>query len=126
MKMSKISLKRIIESIEAHQLDEMANLGVKKTGLAYRLWIPHHGGKSKHFLPYIKVVLTVDKTFSVSIEPPVKVLVGDASSVRGKDWKKIVEFIEINREVLLDFYQHANEPEFDDDDRFYNRIKKVL
>jgi hypothetical protein len=124
--MDNLSLKYLIEAIESHQLDEMAGISTKASGLPFKLWVPHHG-MSNHFLPYVKVFGVGNKELvSVSIKAPVKILVGDASSLSGKDWKKVVEFIDLNRDVLMDFYQHAAEPDFDDVERFYSRIKKVL
>jgi hypothetical protein len=124
--MSKISLKQIIENIKNEPINEMANLIPACTGLSYMLWFPCHG-KAKHFRPYLKVMEKRAKEIvSVSLESPSKVLVGDATKINAKDWKKIIQFIDLNRDVLIDFYRHGMDIDFNQGERLHNRIKKVL
>lgn len=55
---------------------------------------------------------------SVSIKDPIRILVGEEDVFDRKSWEKIVEFITINREVLLNFYEHGAENDFDEYEDF--------
>lgn len=109
---------------EVQLLTEMAGISTKISGLTYKLWIGYHG-MSNHFHPYVKVMDNKIALASVSINEPIKILVGDSNIFDRKSWEKIVEFITINREVLLNFYQHGAENDFDEYEDFTKKLKRV-
>lgn len=109
---------------ELQLLTEMAGISTKISGLKYKLWIGYHG-MSNHFLPYVKVMDNKTALASVSIKDPIRILVGEEDVFDRKSWEKIVEFITINREVLLNFYEHGAKNDFDEYEDFTKKLKKV-
>ena len=110
-------LKHIKEYIDpetepADILFEMANVVQDRTGLPIIIWISpkmaNHGPRIKAQNSYSKKVVP-DKLFVVTIEDEPRV-VGDASEVKKKDVDLVIEFVKINKNILLDFW---NEKESD-------------
>jgi hypothetical protein len=84
---------------------EMANLRPKSTGLPMVIWVSECG-RAKHG-PRIKVSLNpgeksnMDDTVSVTIADSPQVIGGSLAS---SDLKSVTRYIEVNREVLLEFW----------------------
>ncbi len=84
-------------------LFEMAlSLKPARTGLPFVIWISEKIYAPACHLPRLKVYDKGSET-SVSINDPVQVLAGAA--ITGKAWKNLVQYIEINRQLLLDLWE---------------------
>lgn len=118
-----MKLKKILENTDV--LLEMTGIPTRLTGVPYKLWIGTTLSSGKHQTPYVKVMDGKEDKISVSINGPIKVLVGDSFSISSKEFQKIEQFIILNREVLLNFYYHGTDNNFDDEKDFYNQLKKT-
>ena len=99
-------------------LCEMANLSQRRTGINTRIYI---SSKEGQYGPRIKVYNSSnDESFSMSIEDSPKVLIGNPNIVSDKIFKQIIKWVQINKNVLLYYWQH---PDMDIDD-LLDRIKK--
>lgn len=98
----------LYEASEDEMMFEMANLLPKRTGLKYQIWysakIPGHN-------PKIKVDLNDGYFLSIQIEThEVK---GAVDKILSKDLKKIFEWIELNEDVLLRYWNEAHKGKID-------------
>ena len=111
------TLYRLEESYD--MLYEMANLSQRRTGINTRISISSKGGQHG---PKIKVYNSSnDECFSMSIEDSPKVLIGNPNIVSDKIFKQTIKWVQINKNVLLYYWQH---PDMDIDD-LLDRIKKI-
>lgn len=100
-------------------LNEMANLYLRRTGINTRIYISSREGRHG---PRIKVYNSSnDESFSMSIEDAPKVLIGNPDIVSNKVRGQVIRWIQINKEVLLYYWQH---PEMDIDE-LLGKIKKA-
>lgn len=111
------TLYRLEESYD--MLYEMANLSQRRTGINTRISISSKEGQHG---PKIKVYNSSnDECFSMSIEDSPKVLIGNPNIVSDKILKQTIKWVQINKNVLLYYWQH---PDMDIDD-LLDRIKKI-
>jgi hypothetical protein len=104
---------------ESEVLNEMANLSQRKTGINTRIYISSKEGQHG---PRIKVYNSSnDESFSLSIEDTPRVLVGNPKIVSNKILKQSIRWVQINKEILLYYWQH---PEMYTDD-LLEKIQKV-
>lgn len=104
---------------ESEVLNEMANLSQRKTGINTRIYISSKEGLHG---PRIKVYNSSnDESFSLSIEDTPRVLVGNPNIVSNKIFKQSIRWVQINKEILLYYWQH---PEMYTDD-LLEKIQKV-
>ena len=104
---------------ESEVLNEMANLSQRKTGINTRIYI---SSKEGQYGPRIKVYNSSnDESFSLSIEDTPRVLVGNPNIVSNKIFKQSIRWVQINKEILLYYWQH---PEMYTDD-LLEKIQKV-
>ena len=83
-------------------LAEMAlTLKPHRTGLPFEIWVSEKSYAEIRHRPRLKVY---DKGYnsSVSVDNPVEVLAGH--KITGRKWNRLVEYIKINRELLLDLW----------------------
>lgn len=100
-------------------LNEMANLYLRRTGINTRIYISSREGRHG---PRIKVYNSSnDESFSMSIEDAPKVLIGNPDIVSNKVRGQVIRWIQINKEVLLYYWQH---PEMDIDE-LLGKIQKA-
>jgi hypothetical protein len=104
---------------------EMTGIPTRLTGVPYKLWIGTTLSSGKHNLPYVKVMDGRTDLISISINDPIKVLVGDGFSISTKELDRIKIFITRNRETLLNFYYHGTDNGFDDEHDFYQKLVSV-
>ena len=88
---------------------DMANLSERSTGINTTVFI---STKVERHVPRIKVRQD-GKEFSVSIEDEPKVLVGDPSIVKPKVLKQVIEWVKLNKEGLLYYWNHPDEDYFE-------------
>ena len=104
---------------ESEVPNEMANLSQRKTGINTRIYISSKEGQHG---PRIKVYNSSnDESFSLSIEDTPRVLVGNPNIVSNKIFKQSIRWVQINKEILLYYWQH---PEMYTDD-LLEKIQKV-
>ena len=100
-------------------LNEMANLYFRTTGINTRIYVSSREPQHK---PRIKVYNSSNsESFSLSIEDNPKLLAGDSSIVSPKILKQVIEWIPLNKELLLYYWEH---PEMDILD-LLERVRKV-
>ncbi len=105
-----IKKERCFQNTTIHQNEKedlflMANFREKSTGLPMVIWVSERGN-AKH-APRIKVSTNNDKmiegqTVSVSITEPAEIMAG--VGLRSKDLQLVIKFIELNRSLLLDYW----------------------
>lgn len=87
---------------------EMANLFPKRTGLKYQIWYsaayPGHN-------PSIKVDLGDNKSIYIQIEN--HDTIGDINKIKSKELNKIYDWIDLNKEALLRYWNGASEGKID-------------
>ena len=103
---------------------EMTGIPTRLTGVPYKLWIGTTLSSGKHHVPNLKVMDGREDLISVSIDDPIRILVGDGFSISAKELTTIKNFIILNRETLLNFYYHGTDNGFDDERDFYQKLKK--
>ena len=93
------------EWLRESELNEMAPSYLPKdTGLKEIIWV---SPKNVNHGPRIKVYnLNKSKDFSVTIEDNPRIVAGK-SFVSGKEFERIVEFIKINKENLLKYWNYG-------------------
>jgi hypothetical protein len=104
---------RKLEDYNKHVFYEMSNFRNKYTGLPMVIWIQPKTGKEQHYAR-IKVAKIYgdkisDNLFVITIEDNPKVI-GDAGEIKQKDIKKAIEFIKLNKELLLDIWNDIIDP----------------
>lgn len=87
--------------------EEMSNLRNKETGLPMVVWLQPKTRREQHWAR-IKVSKKYgDKVsedlFTITIENEPQV-VGDTGDIKTNDIKKVIEFVKINKDLLLDFW----------------------
>jgi hypothetical protein len=101
---------------------EMANLRNRRTGLPCVIWIQQKSGKEQHNArikvskKYGDKVFADEGLFTITI--PDKGIIGDTGDIAEKDIKKIVDFIDMNMEVLLKVW----EGEIDSDEAVFVKV----
>ena len=98
----------LYEASEDEMMFEMANLLPKRTGLKYQIW---YSAKVPGHKPIIKVDLNDGCCLSIQIEThEVK---GAVDKILSKDLKKIFSWIDLNKGVLLRYWDEAYEGKID-------------
>jgi hypothetical protein len=97
---------RYKKKIKTKQLFEMANISTNRTGLDIMIWVSYKTGKEKHG-PRIKI--KIDNEFiPISIEDDPKIMLSkfkiNKLSVDSRTWKDIVNWIRLNKDILLDYW----------------------
>jgi hypothetical protein len=106
-------------ALESKVPNEMVNLSQRKTGINTRIYISSKEGQHE---PRIKVYNSNnDESFSLSIEDTPRVLGGNPNIVSNKIFKQSIRWVQINKEILLYYWQH---PEMYTDD-LLEKIQKV-
>lgn len=96
----------IIHQNEKEDLFLMANFREKSTGLPMVIWVSERGN-TQH-APRIKVStnnndkMIEGQTVSVSITEPPEIMAG--VGLKSKDLQLVIKFIELNRSLLLDYW----------------------
>lgn len=103
----------------ADVLLEMANLPPRRTGLKYQIW---YSAKMEKHKPRIKVDLGDGDSISIQIED--HKIVGDADKLSSKELNVIFEWIDMNKEILLKYWNDAHTGSIDNGDVIEN-IKKI-
>lgn len=98
---------------------DMANLLPKRTGLPYTIW---YGPKESRHRPRVKVSIGNGKELSIEIESH-KVL-GDVNKIDKSELTKIFEWLDLNRNILLRYWNEARNGTIDNGDIIDN-LKKV-
>lgn len=95
---------------ERTELFEMSNLSKRDTGLPRVIWVSVKTGGERHG-PRIKVQkteankVTPNDWFSVTISDEPKIVNNSKKiKISSRDYKKIVKWIELNKKVLLDYW----------------------
>ena len=105
--------------IHTEPLCEMANLSQRRTGINTRIYVSSKEGQHE---PRIKVYNSSnDESFSMSIEDSPKVLIGNPNIVSAKIFKQIIKWVQINKNILLYYWQHSDM----DIDDLLDGIKKI-
>ena len=106
-------------NIHTEPLCEMANLSQRRTGINTRIYVSSKEGQHG---PRIKVYNSSnDESFSMSIEDSPKVLIGNPNIVSTKIFKQIIKWVQINKNILLYYWQHSDM----DIDDLLDGIKKI-
>ena len=88
--------------IEEELLFEMSNLVPERTGLKHIIWVSTQTGRERHG-PRVK--LKIDhKWYSFSIEEYPKLFGKYQIPIGSKELSKVKQFISINRNILLEFW----------------------
>lgn len=96
------------EASENEMMFEMANLLPKRTGLKYQIW---YSAKVPGYNPGIKVDLNDGHFLFIQIEThKVK---GAVDKILSKDLKKIFRWIDLNKDLLLRYWNEAYEGKID-------------
>jgi hypothetical protein len=107
---------------DGQDIFEMANLEYDLTGLAVYIYVSGKGN-TKHG-PRLKVSKIYGKMskslFPITISDKPKVIGDDIGDIKSKDIKKIIEWVKLNKELLLAFWN--GEINIKD---FVNSIQKV-
>ena len=97
---------------------EMANLPPKRTGLKYQIW---YSAKIEKHKPRIKVDLGDGKALSIQIED--HKVIGAVDKISSKDLNNILKWIDMNKELLLKYWNDAHLGTIDNGDVIDN-VKK--
>lgn len=98
---------------------EMANLPPKRTGLKYQIW---YSAKIEKHKPRIKVDLGDGKALSIQIED--HKVIGAVDKISSKDLNNILKWIDMNKELLLKYWNDAHLGTIDNGDVIDN-VKKI-
>lgn len=100
----------------------MSNLLPKRTGLPFQVWysakIPAHGAHR----PSIEVVFSDGHKLSVDVVS--HNVTGDVSLISKKDLALLFKWIDLNKDILLDYWNNAYDGKIDDFD-VIQAIQKV-
>ena len=102
-----------------YRVCDMANLLPKRTGLPYTIW---YGPKESRHRPRVKVSIGNGKELSIEIESH-KVL-GGVNKIDKSELTKIFEWLDLNRNILLRYWNEARNGTIDNGDVIDN-LKKV-
>lgn len=80
----------------------MANLPPKRTGLPYQVW---YSAKEPRLKPRIKVDLPDGRKLSIEIET--HKVTGPLKKISSNDLNKILEWMDLNKEILLKYWNEA-------------------
>lgn len=106
-------------NLKEAQIFDMSNLRPAKTGLPFQVW---YGPKVPAHKPRIIVIFPEGKDLSVEIES--HKVTGDSRIVSKKDLKLLFEWIDLNKDILLDYWNNAYSGSIDSGD-VSDAIKKV-
>lgn len=104
---------------EQDMMFEMANLPPKRTGLKYQIW---YSTKIEKHKPRIKVDLGDGKALSIQIED--HKVIGAVDKISSKDLNNILKWIDMNKELLLKYWNDAHSGTIDNGDVIDN-VKKI-
>lgn len=104
---------------EQDMMFEMANLPPRRTGLRYQIW---YSAKVKGQKPRIKVDLEDDKSISIQIEN--HITTGATDKISSKDLNVILKWIDMNKELLLKYWNDSHTGIIDNGDVIDN-VKKL-
>ena len=92
---------------------DMANLPPKRTGLPYQIW---YSAQEPRHKPRIKVDLPDGRNLSIEIES--HKVTGPVNKISSSDLNKILEWIDLNKEILLKYWNEARSGSIDNVDVF--------
>ena len=81
---------------------EMANLLPCRTGLTYQVW---YSAKSFGYQPRLKVDISIGTSIYIQIEN--HEVEGDIDKIASKEVQRIFDWIDLNREALLKYWNEA-------------------
>ena len=113
------NIKSFEEYTNDDMLFEMANLPPKRTGLKYQIW---YSAKVEKHKPRIKVDLGDNNSISIQIED--HKIIGATDKISSKELENTLEWIDINKEILLKYWHEAHTGSIDNGDVIEN-IKKI-
>lgn len=96
----------------------MANLPPKRTGLPYQIW---YSAQEPRHKPRIKVDLPDGRNLSIEIES--HKVTGPLKKISSTDLNKILEWMDLNKEILLKYWNGARSGSIDNGD-VLNELKK--
>lgn len=105
----KKKLKRSNEFLNQEDLFELANVDHKVTGLPMLIYV---SGKNAAHAARVKVARTYRSnfypgdTFSVLISTKPKIVAGDQGEITNEDVKSVYDWVMLNREILLQYWNH--------------------
>ena len=98
---------------------EMSNLLPCRTGLKYQVW---YSAKSFGYQPRLKVDISVGTSIYIQIENhEVK---GEIDKITSKELRRIFDWIDLNREALLKYWNEAHAGKIDTVE-MNNRLKPI-
>lgn len=106
-------------NLKESDIFDMSNLLPIRTGLPFQVW---YGPKVHAHRPRIKVISSDGKEFSVEIET--HAVTGDTGAVSQKDLNLLFDWIDLNKDILLDYWNNALDGKIDSGD-VAAAIKKV-
>lgn len=98
---------------------EMANLPARRTGLKYQVW---YSAKVEKHQPRVKVDLGDGHSISILIDS--HEVVGATNRISSKDLNDIINWIDLNKEILLAYWNDAHTGSIDNGDVLEN-IRKI-
>ena len=115
------SKKIITDLFEAEVLQELANVSLEDSGLPYIIWFYDTSyNKLKHNLIRGKLT-TLSGQYPISIEDPIEFIDSWPKEVYAKEFKKIKEFIKLNRAAIVKYWHGSKNGYLTKD--FINSIK---
>jgi len=85
------------------ELFEMANILPEESGLTRRVWISINV-RQQHHRPRLKVEGSDNQFYPVAIDDPIEFLAGWAPGWSAAQFQSLQRFIELNRNVLLEYW----------------------
>ena len=104
---------------EEDTMFEMANLPPRRTGLKYQIW---YSAKVEKHKPRIKVDLGDGNSISVQIED--HKVIGATDKISSKDLNDIFTWIDMNKEILMAYWNDAHTGVIDNGD-VIEKVKKL-
>ena len=98
-------LEQLIDRVGSgtYRLEEFSNFFPQRTGLDFTVWIDP-GRTVRHKRPRCKIQVG-GRFVPVSVDEPVEFLAGQPREVSAKQFRKVQEFIRLNREALLQYWR---------------------
>lgn len=98
-------------NLKEAQIFDMSNLRPIRTGLPFQVW---YGPKVPAHKPRVIVIFPEGKELSVEIET--HTVTGDSRILSKKDLKLLFEWIDLNKDILLDYWNNALDGTIDSGD----------
>jgi hypothetical protein len=98
----------------------LSNLLPKRTGLPYTVW---YGTKDAFDVPKVMVDLGNNEQLFINIGS--KEVSGDVSKIDERDLSKVLSWLELNKGILLQYWNEASDGNIDDID-VYSELKSII